>query len=148
MKSLQEIFTTVVQHLRQQQCKSQEDASLVCQYRITNEEGETLKCAVGCLIGDGYYNHRMEGQSLPKTLADLQTSLEGSRAINYECKLTLLIKALKQNEVDVYEPLVLPLLSSLQHIHDECNVDAWEPAFKQLAVAFKLQLPTNDTVKA
>lgn len=47
----QEAFTKMVQHLRKQGCKSQDEAHQTCLYRGPNG----LKCAVGALIPDEEY---------------------------------------------------------------------------------------------
>lgn len=54
----QEIFTKVVQHLRQQGKPAKRGAQ--CAYR---GDGGTM-CAVGCLIPDEHYNSSFEGMSI------------------------------------------------------------------------------------
>jgi hypothetical protein len=53
----QEIFDTVVTHLRKQGCCA-ESAVGHCMYRAPNG----LKCAAGCLITDNEYSLAMEGK--------------------------------------------------------------------------------------
>jgi hypothetical protein len=55
----QEIFDTVVAHLRKQNEVSVDDVG-VCKYR--SDDG--LKCAVGCLIDDDHYEPSMEGKTV------------------------------------------------------------------------------------
>ena len=52
----QEIFDTIVNHLRAQGAPAIDVAS--CKYRASNG----FKCAVGCLISDEQYNTEMEGK--------------------------------------------------------------------------------------
>ncbi len=58
----QELFTTIVTHLRQQGAKSlyeDADGDMSCAYR-----GDTgLKCAAGCLIPDNEYDSGDEGNT-------------------------------------------------------------------------------------
>lgn len=56
MSNAQEIFDTVVTHLRTQGRRAFSDKT-GCSYRA---EGG-LKCAVGCLIPDDAYSYKMEG---------------------------------------------------------------------------------------
>ena len=52
----QEAFTTMVQHLRKQGCKSQDEQHQTCLYRGPNG----LKCAVGALIPDEEYREEWD----------------------------------------------------------------------------------------
>lgn len=54
----QEIFDTVVKHLRSQGCKSIDPETGNCLYRGPNGK----KCAAGCLIPDDKYEESMEGR--------------------------------------------------------------------------------------
>lgn len=87
----QEIFDTVVTHLRNQGCKAKDMYSGQCMYRAPNG----LKCAAGCLISDDEYIHAMEGRGfewiVPTRLiehttliADLQEIHDGSDPIDWE----------------------------------------------------------------
>lgn len=64
----QEIFNTVVAHLRQQKKRAMvynEDNGLAqCLYRAP----DGLKCAVGCLIPDGAYKPSFEGNAVEVVL--------------------------------------------------------------------------------
>jgi hypothetical protein len=55
----QEIFDTVVRHLKKQGRLAKEVLSGDCFYRAPNGD----KCAVGCLISDDEYSPEMEGNS-------------------------------------------------------------------------------------
>lgn len=99
----QEIYDTVVQHLRNQGKKAlAPDGS--CMYRNTFGE----KCAIGCLIPDKFYS----------------TSLEGLGVSNsYEVR-----KILRDLGIESFQ-----LLVRLQEIHDYRELTTWEHHFKALA---------------
>lgn len=109
----QEIFDTVVTHLRKQGSKSQEyytNGVDQCVYR--NSDGK--KCAIGCLISDEEYFDDMEGQPV--------INLFGQGYLSH---------------LRPYEDL----LSRLQAIHDENMVSQWEGAFAEVADNFDLIMP-------
>lgn len=124
MRTEQELFDTVVAHLRKQGCKSSipdpnEAGNYLCRYR--SPEGH--KCAIGCLISDADYNVAMEEKSftalmsfplLPSTLHDEWNGSETFR-----------------------------LLNKLQQTHDNNPLDKWEDCFYQIAKAFKLKFATK-----
>lgn len=56
----QEIFDTVVRHLKTQG-KQSRTSSGTCVYRKFEADGSVLKCAVGCLIPDDVYTPEMDG---------------------------------------------------------------------------------------
>ncbi|NBQ67313.1 MAG: hypothetical protein EBU46_00165 [Nitrosomonadaceae bacterium] len=137
MKSLQEIFDTVTNHLLTQQCRAENDTH-VCRYRVTDEEDVVLKCAVGCLIDDQHYNPGMEGRSLPKTLSALNSELRAQNDFLYS-KLKLLVEALEQSGLPVREDgALVPLLAHLQYIHDDTRPQHWEGHLVEAAQAFGL----------
>lgn len=72
--SPQEIFDTVVNHLRAQKVQSMFDGS--CVYRTT----DGLKCAIGGLLTDEEYSPKMEG-ALVDSLLELPIRLRGSVAL-------------------------------------------------------------------
>lgn len=103
---LQEIFDTVVRHLLEQKQMSitperryKADEAGVCMYR--GEGG--LKCAVGALISDRYYNPNMEG-FLPSD-NNVQSALVKSGVLD----------ASESNDVRRDK---VKLLSELQSVHD------------------------------
>lgn len=55
-----EILATVRAHLEKQRVAAVGKLDGVCRYRITRPGEPVLKCAVGCLIPDDKYDHRME----------------------------------------------------------------------------------------
>ncbi len=110
--TLQEIYSKVRTHLLTQR-KPAIDVGGTCCYRT----GSGLKCAVGCLIPDNRYSHRLEGQTL-----DLDPTGE----------ITYLIAGL-------YGWEAIPLLKMLQIMHD-CNpVSSWETGLNEIAARFKLE---------
>lgn len=100
----QEIFTTVVSHLRRQGRKSLANNS--CSYR----GNDGAMCAIGCLIPDEEYNPAMEGMNLH----GLRRQQLTPRSI-----------------ADVYEHFELML--DLQFTHDFNDVVRWENRFKSIA---------------
>lgn len=62
----QEIFDTVVNHLRTQNTRAVTmiDGEEQCQYRAVDEAGCVTKCAAGCLIPDEDYTTEFEGKSV------------------------------------------------------------------------------------
>lgn len=110
--TLQEIFDTVIEHLRKQNAKSQisDGQREVCLYRSP----EGLKCAAGCLIPDEYYIPEMErnGWEDVVQMFDLPDYLKDPDSIN--------------------------LVASLQFIHDSIPISFWEIKFKAMAEYYKL----------
>ena len=64
----QEIFDTVVNGLRKQNCQSWDEASGGCMYRGDNG----AKCAVGLLLPDELYHRSMEGKSVDELPDDVR----------------------------------------------------------------------------
>lgn len=105
----QEIFDTIVTHLRKQGRKAlRADMSGGCGYRA---EGG-LKCAAGCLIPDEDYKQSFEGHSVGSDRPDAEV------AVYFASKFPL-------------EQIIL--IGELQEIHDRMDPFAWEYGFKQLA---------------
>ena len=107
--SPQEIFDTVVKHLRKQNARSTfcRDTIDVCAYRGING----TKCAVGCLIPDDVYDISMEGV--------------GVYGIVYNNKLQFLA-----NNIE--------LCRDLQHIHDSISIMEWEDMFQRVSISHNL----------
>lgn len=113
----QEIFDTVVAHLRKQGCKSVKLAAdggpaygiegISCLYRGPNG----LMCAAGCLIADEDYSPEMEDISANRGI--LQDYFE-------------------EMGCDTY------FIRKLQIIHDEECVQDWEDEFERLAQRYGL----------
>lgn len=113
----QEIFDTVVNHLRQQGKRAYNDSEQMCMYR--GPDG--TKCAAGVFITDEEYRPDLEG----KTITALITSGPFSDKY-YLPKLAALIGK--------YPELVL----SLQSVHDQASVENWENMLFEVANRFGL----------
>lgn len=113
MRTAQEIFDTVKQHLLTQNARSENEYTMVCQYR--GPKGR--KCAVGCLIDDDDYNPLWEGKTVRKLLH--------CRALPEP-----LAAEFQRNE---------SLLTSLQHIHDDVDIQEWPSKLHRVAVVHGLQ---------
>lgn len=109
----QEIFNTVVTHLRTQNAKAM-NLNNDCQYR--SDDG--LKCAVGCLISDEDYDEKFEGRTVRDLCQSNMFSLD--------------LESMIVKNID--------LLSILQRIHDNNPIDQWEEFFSDVAHDFKLEL--------
>jgi hypothetical protein len=110
MRTAQEIFDTVVAHLRKQGCKSEDDDG--CLYRSPNG----LSCAVGALIPKYAYSPEMENKALQKLLDSKLLPLD------------------LQDEFTEHHAL----LSDLQDLHDVIPVSLWEVEFRKTATRFNL----------
>lgn len=113
MRTAQEIFDTVKQHLLIQNARSENEYHTICQYRGTAGR----KCAVGCLVGDGDYDPKFEGRTV--------------RSLLVQCMLPEpLATEFRRNE---------DLLTSLQHIHDGVGIEYWPSELNQVAIEYGLQ---------
>ena len=114
MRTAQQIFDTVVRHLRQQGAKSSDE--MHCLYRDPNGR----KCALGCLIDEAHYVRTMEYNSLTKLL---ETQILGDLKLEFQAHKNLLI--------------------DLQDTHDNLEVEKWEGKFVRIAMDFGLTLPAK-----
>jgi hypothetical protein len=121
----QEIFDTVVQHLRkqgskslltEQQCRDLMEPPGACAYR--GENGK--KCAAGILISDEEYLPEMEGYNFNGLLQEV---IRGKTAP----------PSLGQRLSPHWD-----LIRALQHIHDRSEIRDWEDDFRQIALNHKL----------
>lgn len=105
----QEVFDHVVNHLLTQNAQSLRDDGNndVCVYRASNG----LKCAIGALIPDSSYDHRIE----TSTISEVSSRFD-HRFGEYD------------HQIDS------PLLHALQRIHDQEPISDWETALRRLAV--------------
>jgi|SRR5580698_1102592 hypothetical protein len=110
MRTAQEIFDTVVAHLRKQGCRSEDENG--CLYRTP----DGLSCAVGALIPSQAYSPAMENKSLQKLLDSELLPLD------------------LQNEFMKHRAL----LSYLQDLHDVSPVSLWEVELSKTAARFNL----------
>lgn len=114
MRTAQQLFDTVVTHLRAQHARSQSADTLTCLYRSP----DNLKCAVGALIPDEVY------------------------APDMECSLYTLIfykGALLTKELHAEFSTHFDLLQRLQTTHDKVEIEDWENEFKNIAALSALQ---------
>lgn len=108
----QEIFDTVVTHLRKQGEKSISDSTRSCRYRM-KKNGRNLACAAGCLIPDECYQESMEGTTIRHTLVkNIFTQIVGDDNIE--------------------------LLYDLQIAHDQNDVSMWEQRLAGVADEYHL----------
>ncbi len=133
--SLQEVFDTVVSHLRKQGEKSdqsymfdEEDLSIMdhqCLYRTPGN----LKCAVGCLIPDDIYSEDMESTFAYKLLRDYPKF-----SSQFDPSLFRYSSSTFYPKGDGIESL----LGKVQDVHDDNPVSEWEKGFKLVAEEFDL----------
>jgi len=114
--NLQQIFDKSASHLLKQGEKSfAEKGEYLCAYRGKNG----LMCAVGCLIDDAHYDWRTEGEAV-----------DDSKEVR---------EALEKSGIDFHSNApVLHLLSKLQCIHDNADVDEWPYHLDKVADMYKL----------
>lgn len=117
----QQIFDTVVNHLRTQKVPAYSQADCQntgCAYK--NNRGQ--KCAVGCLVPENEYSEQLEMKTITQW---------------FECKIA------PPTIQKMFDEGHRFLLARLQMIHD-CgysvnNPDSWEQEFRVCARDFKLQ---------
>lgn len=109
--TLQEIFDTVVAHLRKQGRKSTTLVNQHCVYRAPNGD----KCAIGCLIRDEDYDRSIEGLTVRAVRHYIGELLHWPSDLGK--RRTKLLVAL-QNGVGELDNRKLELLRDLQRVHD------------------------------
>jgi hypothetical protein len=120
----QEVFDTVVTHLRNQKVKSMNDEG-ECLYRGPNG----LMCAVGCLIPDDQYDPNMENNPIDVLLnTDL---LQG------DLRKTLTRFKSLLNKLQILHDDEAPWTNK-GHETDEERLIRWEKGFKSIASKHKL----------
>ena len=123
----QETFDKVAAHLLKQNKKAEgpaihvraediEYTEAVCKYRSKGG----LKCAVGCLILDEYYDERMEGNSVSQLMHEFPNAMTAA--------------GITDSNSD--------LLRDMQEIHDCNEPEEWEYELKYCAARFRL----NDAI--
>lgn len=126
----QEIFDTVLTHLREQG-KASTNRSGGCRYR--GEGGTT--CAVGCLIPDELYDPLIEGLSV---VGIIEIDVPEYRQDQTQELLPILARI--KNHIGAEH---LPLLCELQDAHDmdlfNSDLAAWEEEMHRIARAFRLK---------
>lgn len=115
----QEIFDFIVNHLRTQGEKASIGEMAGCKYRI-EKNGKTLKCAVGCLIKDEFYNPSLE---------------------NFGALSTMVLQALNRSlGMDLYrDSNTAALIARMQRIHDQYIPHNWEREFAITAQNYVLK---------
>lgn len=93
-----------------------------CRYRHVNEDGITLKCAVGFLIPNKHYRTSME-----------DVCADDLAYANPD----LFDKILSKFKLSTKSDKTLKLLADLQNIHDHCEINEWEKYFDLLIVEYK-----------
>jgi len=117
----QEIFDTVVNHLRAQGRKSINESSGVCLYR--GPDG--TKCAAGILIPDELYKPEMEGNNFGFLISNM-TRDRGEFQYSHELAEMFLDTNTRY------------FISLLQSTHDSYDIKDWEKRFANLAREFAL----------
>ena len=113
LKTDYDVFNYVKQHLLNQNEKSVDPWSLSCYYRGQKEDGNVLKCAVGCLIDDDFYSDELENNSPSDSRVrdSIEKSIPGW----------------------IYN---VSMLSELQNLHDEYEPDNWSLKLEYLESYF------------
>ena len=120
MKTNQEIFNQVADHLMKQGRKSllmTDNYTALCAYR----GADGASCAVGCLISDDFYSEELEGGGI---MAAVQVALHNSG-------------------VPIIDDTFLSLLCQLQNVHDKCEPSRWADDLHVVAMKFGLELPAS-----
>lgn len=127
MKTTQEIFTIVKEHLLTQKAKCTAPG-VGCAYRGANG----MRCAVGILIADEYYTPAMEG-GCPTALAPYDANPEDDKDSSYFVTTALI----KSGVGDEHHKL----LNSLQAIHDsiDSSLEVWIAKLQDLAAIHGLK---------
>lgn len=121
MLTLREIFAKVSNHLLTQKVRAA-NTTVGCSYRLNN-----LKCAVGCLINDETYDHRIEGCT-PSHIPAMDNDTEFARQ--------KLLEVLKANNVDATDPTTSAFLCRLQVVHDLTRPELWAFELETIKNAF------------
>ena len=125
----QAIFNRVKKHLLSQRVRCSTDQFTGCKYRL--EVGDrTLKCAIGALIKDRYYNKVFEGVAVTPN-PEATVGVLGSKQVR-------LMEALRLSGVHLGGDELM-LMKSLQRIHDEVEVFNWENKLRGVAIFFGLK---------
>jgi hypothetical protein len=106
----QEFFSKTVAHLRKQNARATFDGS--CVYR----SADGLMCAIGCHIPDDLYSQSMEGK-LVISLLDFHADVE-----------------------DLFKNVDQGLMTAMQDLHDNRNIEKWEDYFSLAAEEYYLTL--------
>jgi len=117
----QEVFNKVKTHLLTQNERAGREGN--CQYRTS----EGLKCAVGCLIEDQYYDPQIEGTGIVAVKWDIESNNPQTSGV-----VSVFRTILEKSHVPMNSEVFL-LLSELQKLHDYLPVHTWEVNLKEIA---------------
>lgn len=118
--SKQAVFNTVFLAARSQGCKSLDSSGERCRYRGDKKR----KCFAGMAIPDRLYDKEMEGKFIEVVWA----------------------KFPKVSEYFNEDEDILRLLSKLQSLHDNNEVERWKAGFKMIAKKYCLTIPCSFTI--
>jgi hypothetical protein len=104
VKTFQDVFNNVVNHLIVQNKRS-EDGGSGCRYRAYNEGEEYRKCAIGCLISDINYHEIIED-----SLANSPDVIEAIKKSNSEL---------------IIDDKITELFLLMQYVHDQLEPENW-----------------------
>jgi hypothetical protein len=108
----QEAFDKVAEHLLKQMRKSLNIDRGRCVYR--NKDG--LKCAIGALIPDELYDHKMEYMGVDRLIFNFHNELQ-----------------------PLFADVSISLLQDLQDVHDDVSPDHWYRRLEGVADAWGLE---------
>lgn len=127
----QAIFNQVAAHLIKQNKKSMAvveghySTELQCAYRSVDENGNVLKCAIGCLIPDEFYYKAMEGVIVPAIVNRYY-------ALRKHLDIANIDNDYQENQQDI------SFLAGLQTIHDLHKPKHWRDKLASFAERFEL----------
>lgn len=125
---LQSMFDKIVDHLLSQMQQARNDSNRCC-YRAKTLKGDTLMCAVGCLIDDANYSPKLEDR--PMSSAVVWRAVAKSQNMDF---------LETDNEGNHYmDGYLVDRLISLQQIHDNHPSDVWEQMLQEFAEAHELE---------
>jgi hypothetical protein len=117
----QEIFDKVARHLlRQGEKSSSHGDQMDCMYRGPGK----LKCAIGCLIPDKFYDYDIEGRTIGDDKLD---------DVLKHCGIRLYVNGTPTS--------TNMMLDDLQNTHDSCGVDKWRG--KLMGIAHRYDVNTK-----
>ena len=117
---IQEAYDTMVGHLRVQGKAATDTETEMCHYRLVEDSGNVLMCAVGVLIPDELYDDTMEGKSAEDILS------ENARVYD----------ALSLS--DCNDDNAMLFYADMQFLHDNHDAKDWEEMFEAFAEKFDL----------
>lgn len=140
----QEVFNKVVSELRKQG-RAARNYDGDCKYRTKPELEPELRCALGVLVKDEFYDKRMEGDSLSGIGSETQKELLHrfkTRSNPGEFgKKVLILEILEKSGIEVETTEDIEFLGDLQLTHDTVLPEHWECGWKRIAVKWNLSVP-------